>query len=137
MGGIGRQYAKVAVAFGHEHGMEVFWSYRMNNIEDSFAAWSLTRWKREHPEYCIGKAEDWAKYPYTDPRKWWAGLDYAVPEVRSHFLAIIGVGRRGKQLVEGMALDEVAQTLDMPLGSVKSTIHRCRKRLRDLLEESA
>jgi len=85
---MGTDPLKVAVAFGHEHGMEVFWSYRMNNIEDSFAAWSLTRWKREHPEYCIGKPEDWAKYPYTDPRKWWAGLDYAVPEVREHFLRI-------------------------------------------------
>jgi len=68
--------------------MEVFWSYRMNNIEDSFAAWSHPRWKREHPEYLLGKPEDYPKYPMTDPRKWWSALNFAVPEVRGHVLRI-------------------------------------------------
>ncbi len=78
----------VAVDFGHSHGMEVFWSYRMNNIEDSFAATYLARWKREHPEYLLGKPEDYANYPMTDPRKWWAGLNFAEPEVREYILRI-------------------------------------------------
>ena len=101
---MGTDPLKVAVAFGHKHGMEVFWSYRMNNIEDSFAAWSWTRWKREHPEYCIGKPEDWTKYPYTDPRRWWAGVDYAIPEVRAHFLAIFE-DVCGRYDVDGVDLD--------------------------------
>jgi Glycosyl hydrolase-like 10 len=85
---LGTDPLAVAVEFGHANGMEVFWSYRMNNIEDSFAPWSHPRWKREHPEYLLGKPEDYAKYPMTDPRKWWAGLNFAVPEVRGHVLAI-------------------------------------------------
>ncbi|MBN1343852.1 MAG: family 10 glycosylhydrolase [Phycisphaerae bacterium] len=101
---MGTDPLKVAVEFGHKHGMEVFWSHRMNNIEDSFAGWSRSRWKREHPEYCFGRPEDWAKYAYTDPRKWWAGADYAVPEVREHFLRIFeDVCRRYD--VDGIDLD--------------------------------
>ncbi len=78
----------VTVDFGHKNGMEVFWSYRMNNIEDSFAAWGHPRWKREHPEYMLGKPEDYPKYPMTDPRKWWSALNFAFPEVRQHTLDI-------------------------------------------------
>lgn len=77
-----------AVKFGHGHGMETFWSYRMNNIEDSFAPWALSRWKREHPEYLFGTPEDYDKYEMTDPRKWWSALDFAVPEVRAYLLSI-------------------------------------------------
>lgn len=78
----------LAVQFGHEHGMETFWSSRMNDIEDSFAPWGRSRWKREHPEYIFGKPEDWDKYEMTDPRKWWGALDFAVPEVREYLLRI-------------------------------------------------
>ncbi len=85
---LGTDPLKVAVEFGHKNGMETFWSYRMNNIEDSYCPWSLARWKREHPQYCIGAAGDWAKYEMTDPRKWWAGLDFAAPEVRDYILKI-------------------------------------------------
>jgi hypothetical protein len=77
-----------AVKFGHGQGMETFWSCRMNNIEDSFAPWSRSRWKREHPEYLFGAPGDWNKYDMPDPRKWWGALDFAVPEVRAHMLRI-------------------------------------------------
>ncbi len=77
-----------AVRFGHSQDMETFWSCRMNNTEDSFAPWGRSRWKREHPEYLFGTLEDWDKYEMTDPRKWWAALDFAVPEVRAHLLRI-------------------------------------------------
>jgi RNA polymerase sigma-70 factor (ECF subfamily) len=41
------------------------------------------------------------------------------------------------RFVEGLSLDEIAQSLEMPLGSVKSAIHRARKRLRHLRDEIA
>ena len=78
----------VTVDFGHTNSIEVFWSYRMNNIEDSFAATYYPHWKREHPEYLLGKPEDYAKYPMTDPRKWWSALNFAVPAVRVLVLGI-------------------------------------------------
>ncbi len=36
---------------------------------------------------------------------------------------------------EGMAYAEIAETLDLPLGTVKVRLHRARERLRQLLEE--
>ncbi len=85
---LGTDPLELAVQFGHDNDKEVFWSYRMNNIEDSFVAWGHPRWKREHPEYLLGKPEDWEKYAYTDPRKWWAGLDFEHKEVRDHIVSI-------------------------------------------------
>jgi len=85
---LGTDPLAVAVQFGHDNGIEVFWSYRMNNIEDSFAPWSRTQWKREHPEYLFGELEDWEKYEYTDPRKWWAGLSFEHAEVRDYIVRI-------------------------------------------------
>ncbi len=85
---LGTDPLAVAVDFGHKNGMEVFWSYRMNNIEDSFAKPYFSRWKREHPAYLLGKAEDYDNYEYTDPRKWWAGLNFAEPAVRDYVLRI-------------------------------------------------
>jgi RNA polymerase sigma-70 factor (ECF subfamily) len=38
---------------------------------------------------------------------------------------------------QGLALDEVAQLLDMPVGTVKSHLHRGRKRMKELLEPQA
>ena len=78
----------VTVEFGHKNGMEVFWSYRMNNAEDSFAPWSLARRKREHGDYLMGVKADWEKYPTTDPRAWWSAYDFAVPEVRDYIVRI-------------------------------------------------
>ncbi len=85
---LGTDPLAVAVEFGHDNGLEVFWSYRMNNIEDSFVAWGHPRWKRERPEYLFGKREDWEKYEYTDPRKWWAGLSFEHAEVRDYTVRI-------------------------------------------------
>ena len=38
------------------------------------------------------------------------------------------------RFVEELPLSEVASVMELPLGTVKSHIHRCRKRLRRLLE---
>jgi RNA polymerase sigma-70 factor (ECF subfamily) len=37
--------------------------------------------------------------------------------------------------VEGYAYEEIAEILDLPLGTVKTYIHRARSELRDLLEQ--
>jgi len=50
--------------------------------------WSLSRQKREHPEFIMGVKEDWGKYPATDPREWWTLSDYEKPEVRDYIVRI-------------------------------------------------
>lgn len=39
------------------------------------------------------------------------------------------------RFVESLSLDQIAQTLEMPVGTVKSHIHRGRKRLEEILTE--
>lgn len=41
------------------------------------------------------------------------------------------------RFVEELSLEEIAEAMDMPLGSVKSAIHRARKRLQHLRTDSA
>ena len=38
--------------------------------------------------------------------------------------------------VEGYAYEEIAEMLDLPLGTVKTYIHRARSELRNLLEQA-
>ena len=77
-----------AVKYGHQNKMEMFWSYRMNNPECSFAPWCLSKRKREHPEYIMGVKSDHKKYPLTEARSWYTLNDYERPEVRDHIVAI-------------------------------------------------
>ena len=85
---LGTDPLAVVVDFGHKNNMEVFWSYRMNNPECSFAPWSKSRRKREHPEYLMGVESDWGKHPQTHPKAWWTLWDFARPEVRNYILRI-------------------------------------------------
>ena len=77
------------IKFCHENDIEVFFSHRINDIHDSFLDWELSTWKREHPEYLMGKPEDRQKYPDTDPRSRWSALNFQIPEVRDYLIAII------------------------------------------------
>ena len=78
----------IAVKFCHENDLEVFFTHRANDIHDSFEDFELSTWKREHPEYLLGKREDRNKYPDSDPRNRWSALNFEIPEVRDHLLAI-------------------------------------------------
>ncbi len=56
----------LVVDFCHKNGLEVFFAHRINDIHDSFLDCEFSTWKREHPEYMMGKPEDMAKYPAND-----------------------------------------------------------------------
>ena len=86
---LGTDPLAVVVDYGRKNNMEVLWSYRMNNPEDSHEPWALARWKREHPEYLImGARSEWGTYPITNPRCGWSLCDFAKPEVRDYTLRI-------------------------------------------------
>ena len=86
---LGTDALALAVKFCHENDLEVFFTHRINDIHDSFLDWELTTWKREHPEYLMGKPADLEKYPVSDPRKRWTALDFEIQEVRDYLIAII------------------------------------------------
>jgi len=79
----------LTVQFCHENDLELFFTHRINDIHDSFNDFEHCTWKREHPEYLLGKREDYKKYPQTDPRNRWAALNFEIPEVLDYLLAII------------------------------------------------
>ena len=87
----GTDALELAVKFCHENELEIFFTHRINDIHDSMdsCSFELSTWKREHPEYCLGKREDRDKYNLEDPRYWWSSLDFEIDEVREYLLAII------------------------------------------------
>ena len=81
-------------------GRELFWSMRMNDTHDAFESHLWSRWKREHPEYLLGKREDvmsedgqidWSRVkrnvPYGSGR--WSTLNYELAPVRDKALRIL------------------------------------------------
>ena len=79
----------LTVDFCHENDLEVFFTHRINDIHDCFKDMELSTWKREHPEYLLGKTGDWEKYDESDPRRRWAALDFEILEVRDYLISII------------------------------------------------
>jgi len=86
--------------FGHRHGMEVFWSMRMNDTHDSADGALLCQWKQEHPEYMMGEKGE--KFPHGGGR--WSAVNYGLPEVRDKVFRILrDVATRYD--VDGLELD--------------------------------
>jgi hypothetical protein len=85
---LGTDPLAVALEHAHAHGMELQWSYRMNNPECSFVDWGLSRRKREHPEYIMGTRAAWDRSKQTEARTWWTLWDFAREEVRDHVFQI-------------------------------------------------
>ena len=97
---------ELVIDFCHKNDLEIFWTYRINDIHDSFASCvaELARWKREHPEYCMGPPENAAKYDPNSPRYWWSSLDFERPEVLDYLYCILeDVCRRYD--VDGIEID--------------------------------
>jgi len=80
---------KEIVKFGHQNGMEVFWSMRMNDTHDGAAKeygpdlFKANRLKTQHPEWLLGSE---ANPPHHGK---WSGINYEVPEVRELAFRII------------------------------------------------
>ena len=81
----GRDSLEIISDFGHQHGIEVFWSMRMNDTHDSGDGALFSRWKAEHPELLMGKKGD--KFPYGGNR--WSAVNYALPQVREKVFRIL------------------------------------------------
>lgn len=97
----GTDVLEIAVDFLHRNGKEVWWSHRMNGMEDMVAGFLLGSYKAEHPEWWLGAEGDDRKYPPGDHRHWYRVLDYGVPQVREHVLSIIG------EVIENYDIDGV------------------------------
>lgn len=68
------------VDFGHQHGMEVFWSLRMNDTHDSGDPTMMSAWKKANPECLAGSWDERSKYRGGGRR--WSAVNYAHAMVR-------------------------------------------------------
>jgi len=76
--------------FCHQHDMELFLSYRMNDVHDSHVLpWEMSHWKRDHPEYLFGRRGDNHRFGMENPRYVWSALNYEIPEVRDYIFRIM------------------------------------------------
>jgi len=87
----GHDPVALALKFCHDHNIEFYPSFRMNDVHESrHKNWERTAaWKREHPEYLLGRHGDNSRYPSSSPRAWWAAKNYEVREVRERQLLVI------------------------------------------------
>lgn len=96
----GRDVLRIMTDFGHRQRWEVFWSMRMNDTHDSGDPALLCQWKKEHPQYLMGKKED--KFPFGGRR--WSAVNYGLPEVREKVFRILR-DVAGRYDVDGLELD--------------------------------
>jgi hypothetical protein len=78
---LGTDCLRAVIQFGHERGMEVFWSMRMNDTHDvahrpEKPYFLFPPLKTEHPDWLVG---DHVK---RTPHGRWSSVDYARPEIR-------------------------------------------------------
>jgi len=96
---------KVVLDFCHAHGREMFASFRMNMIQDSWRPDFNLRWKREHPDCCLAKRGNGTFAAPDDLRKlYWSAFDFEQPAVRAQRLGLID-DICSRYDVDGMELD--------------------------------
>ena len=78
----GKDCLEIMVEFCRQHGMEIFYSNRMNDVHDSFNPAMLYHLRRQHPEWCLSTRDEGAQYSYPDVRSCWSAWNFAVPEIR-------------------------------------------------------
>jgi hypothetical protein len=72
----GHDPPKIVVREAKKRGLDVFYSFRINDIHDSFTPDEKATFKVEHPEWMIGPRK------YGDVTSFPTSLNFAVPEVR-------------------------------------------------------
>ncbi len=107
---LGTDPLATVIDYGHKNNMEVIWSYRMNNPEDSYVDWGLAKRKRQHPSYLMGKKSDWNENNMLDPKIWWALEDFSKSEVRD-FIVDIFEDVCQRYDIDGIELDFIRHPL--------------------------
>jgi hypothetical protein len=96
----GRDSLATVVEFAHRHGLEAWWSMRMNDTHDSSDETIFSAWKRAHPDWLMARKGE--RMPYGGGR--WSAVDYGREEVREKvFRIVMDVARRYD--VDGIELD--------------------------------
>ncbi len=102
-----------------EAGMEVFASFRMNDIHDAWAPKLTYPLKVERPDLLMGEKQSWPEDSVM--RAFWSGFDYAKEEVREHFRDFIVSYCRAYDY-DGVELDYFRHPLFFKLGEEEENL---------------
>lgn len=97
---LGTDALKESLKFAHEHGMEGFWSIRMNDCHDSFPGGEdlFPKQKKKRPDLLIGSRDNQPPFAH------WTAYDYGKQEVRDWVQKMI-VEVMENYEVDGVELD--------------------------------
>jgi len=99
----GRDCLQIIADFCREHGMEAFWSMRMNDVHDGKLPELASQFKKDHPEWLLGVRGD-HRDDFVGEARWWCGVDYARGEVREMAFRLLEEVCRNYDL-DGVELD--------------------------------
>ena len=88
----GRDNLELTIDFCRKHGLEIFWSQRMNDTHDNwYPSFFLSAFKREHPELILFRPEDIGKpkQGLVEPHMNATAVDYVKQEIRDRQYEII------------------------------------------------
>ena len=102
----GHDSLSLVVGFCRAHGIEVFWSARMNDMHDNWSPQNMTRFRREHPELRLWREGDYGRRGdgTVEPHMYALAMDYGHEEIRRRqYETILDVCERYD--VDGVELD--------------------------------
>lgn len=80
---------ELTIRFARRNNLELIWTVRMNDIHDTMRPEMLTCFKRDHPQYLLGRHEEANRYTPDDLRFWWSSLDFEHQQNRDYLFEII------------------------------------------------
>jgi len=78
---------RMSCEFAHQHGLESWWTLRMNDIHDAWTPPLRPRWKQADPTRVM--STDAATKDFKDRRRLWSLVDFEHPDVEPRLLEII------------------------------------------------
>ena len=99
-----RDNLQIMIDFCHENKMEAWWSMRMNDVHDGKIPELRPQFKKDHPEWLIGKHLGDKTPDMIGESRWWSAVDYEHEEVRERAFELIEEVCKNYD-VEGVELD--------------------------------
>jgi hypothetical protein len=99
---------RVMTDFAHAHGMDLFWSFRMNDTHDGTLSaygprmFGENEFKKAHPEFLLGARPRPGETSRIE--KMWSAVNYALPAVRDYVAQVVEEVCRNYD-VDGIELD--------------------------------
>jgi len=93
---------RMSCEFARKHGIESFWTLRMNDIHDAWTPQFVSQWKKDDPRRVMAALADVSSL--NDRRRLWSLVDFEHPDVEPRIVAIIEEVLRNYP-VDGVDLD--------------------------------